>query len=155
MRCKVCNSVYLNEINDLLKKGKSVRKVEQYLREKYDVRISYNSINLHRRNHLVSPIQEKDDVFQLLYKTGNYKLVNAIKRTMKIIKEYHKCMCSPFSDRTVKRKALVYICSTCRGWIEGNLGRNIQRDNRKKQKVETEKHERLGFVVRRKRRYNY
>jgi len=133
MECKCCNSPYLDFIEMLLHKNTSTREISRRLKEEYGVYISHGSINNHRRYHFLKP---RDNIVSLLYETGNYILVRKILRTEKVVKQYPKCSCSPYSDRPLRMKGLVFICSVCNGWVEGNIGRQIKHRRKKERRDE-------------------
>lgn len=150
MKCKICNSPYLDYVNSLSKKGMSSRKIAKLLNDEFDFKVSHRSVCDHKKNHLLAPILEKDDLIKLLYKTGNYRLAKSVMRTQKIIKQYRKCLCNPFNVRPLRKKGLVFICTSCFGWVEGNVGRAIRKEEKRQRRS---KRERLGFVVRRRKRF--
>ena len=153
MKCKCCISPHKDFIESLLAKGISTRKVSKRLKEKYDVYISHSSINNHRKYHWLPYTQglDRQDIILLLYETGNHRLARSILKTQKIVKTYPKCNCSPFLNRKVKKRGLVFICTLCNGWLESNLGRAIRYSMKKKEEPEDE--EPLSFSIKLESRY--
>ncbi len=122
--CSICTSNHRHYIDSLLKKGKSGYEISEVLKEK-EVSISKSSIYRHKKNCVDLP--KENSIYQMLYETGNQRLARAIKRTQKIIKTYNYCKCSSETSRKLRRRALVWVCGLCGGWVPYNLGLVLKR----------------------------
>jgi len=49
--CKVCNSEHRSEIEKLLTEGWGVKRISDWLKEKYNEHISHTAIHNHKKNH--------------------------------------------------------------------------------------------------------
>lgn len=152
MKCKVCMSPYLDYINSELNKGKSSYEVSRLLKDKHDVDISHDSINDHRKNHLI-PLYDtlaNPNIFLKLEIMGNHRLVKGIQRAIKILDTYRKCAC--VNPTEFMKRGRVYLCKFCEGWIRWDYARSII-NQRKRERRDMRQKETLSRVVRTSRRF--
>lgn len=143
-KCKCCNSIHLEFINNALIKGISATQLSKELKQRFGIFISHDSISKHYKNHLLPKYNERNHILKMIYDTGNPTLARRIKKTQKILRQYKGCSCDFMLDRKVKKRGLVYICTICNGWIMGIEGRALV----KKQKVQKKRKERKLVVTR-------
>jgi len=123
--CSICTSQHQILIDSLLLQGVSGYKISEELETRFGVIISKSAIYRHRKNCVLLP--RKDSIYKMLYETGNVRLTRTIERTEKVIKTHNYCECSNDNPRKLRRKALVWICGLCGGWIPYNLGLVLKR----------------------------
>lgn len=123
--CSICNSQFKGYIDNCLSRRIPPSEIIKELKLKHDVRFSRSAIYRHRKNHLMLP--KRNSTFELLIKTGNYRLVKAIQKTEKILRKYPECTCDTYTPRRLKRRGRVWICSLCQGWVRYDVGLLLNR----------------------------
>jgi hypothetical protein len=123
--CSICDSEHLTLINVRLAQGVSGYKISEELRQQHGVRISKSAIYRHRKNCVLLP--RRNNIYSMLFETGNRRLVRAIERTRKVIETLEYCRCDSATSRYLRRKGLVWVCGLCGGWIPYNIGLHLKR----------------------------
>jgi IS30 family transposase len=123
--CSICNSEHRSLIDARLLRGVSGYKISEELRQQHGVRISKSAIYRHRKNCVLLP--RRNNVYSMLFETGNRRLARSIERTRKIIEILEYCRCDSTISRSLRRKGLVWVCGLCEGWIPYNIGLVLKR----------------------------
>jgi hypothetical protein len=126
----VLKSEYKELIDRLLNEYDKVSEVHRILKDK-GVPISRSALYRYRNSHFLPRRQPLNQLFEVLYITGNSNLVRSLEKTLKVYRTHKKCLCDNLLPQDLRRSGRIFLHKLCNGWVCYNIAVHIKSQYRK------------------------
>ena len=107
-----------------------VSEVLKILREKGIISISRSALYRYKNNYFSYSKKSVNEIYRILYETGNINLVKSLEKTIKVYKTHKQCVCSDIQPRDLRRYGRIYL-HRCGGWVNYLIATHIINRERK------------------------